>query len=66
MKIAITDANIFIDLFYLNSQNHLFGIGFEIITTQQVMMEMEDQHTPELKKLCVDGLLKNLQACRRR
>ncbi|MEX1003453.1 MAG: PIN domain-containing protein [Crocinitomicaceae bacterium] len=50
MKIAITDANIFIDLFYLELDNCLFEVGCEIYTTRNVMLELEDHHVEELEK----------------
>lgn len=42
MKIAITDANIFIDLIKLQLLQHLFAIDLEIITTQEVYDELYD------------------------
>lgn len=57
MKIAITDANIFIDLFYLDSHFHLFDIGYKIQTTLHVIQELEDQHIEELEKLSASGQL---------
>jgi predicted nucleic acid-binding protein len=43
MKIAVTDANIFIDLFYLKQTHHLFSISFEIFTTQRVINELNEE-----------------------
>lgn len=43
MKIAITDANIFIDLLYINLHIHIGQLGFEIYTTRQVLEELDDE-----------------------
>lgn len=43
MRIAITDANIFIDLIELSLINHLFQIDLEIHTTQAVLEELLDE-----------------------
>jgi len=53
MKIAITDANIFIDLFYLELIDFLFEIDCEIYTTRHVLLELEDHHAAELEKKIV-------------
>jgi hypothetical protein len=37
MKIAVTDANIFIDLIKLQMLALLFRLGLEIITTQEIV-----------------------------
>lgn len=42
MRIAITDANIFIDLSKLQLLQHLFGINLEIITTREVYNELHE------------------------
>lgn len=49
MKIAITDANIFIDLFFLEVDHFLFEIGCEIFTTNHVLFELEDYHAEHLE-----------------
>lgn len=43
MKIAITDANIFIDLHYLKITHHLFFLGYEVYTTHHVINELGDE-----------------------
>lgn len=48
MKIAITDANIFIDLFFLDIVEYLFAIECEIYTTRNVILELEDHHADQL------------------
>lgn len=50
MKIAITDANIFMDLFYLDVLDNLFGIDCEIYTTRHVILELEDHHADQLNE----------------
>lgn len=58
MRIAITDANIFIDLFYLDLVDHLFDIGCEIYTTRNVLLELEDHHAGALENHIQKGSLK--------
>ena len=44
MKLAVTDANIFIDLILLEILEHLFALGIEVFTTQEVVDQLnEDQ-----------------------
>jgi predicted nucleic acid-binding protein len=57
MRIAITDANIFIDLFYLELVDHLFEIGCEIYTTRNVLLELEDHHAGALENHIKTGKL---------
>ncbi|MFZ5551877.1 MAG: hypothetical protein ACOZCO_02085 [Bacteroidota bacterium] len=57
MRIAITDANIFIDLFYLEAVKHLFFIRCEIITTDQVIAELEEEQAEKLYAFMHEGLL---------
>jgi len=40
VKIAVTDANIFIDLYNLGLINDFFNLEFEIHTTASVLMEL--------------------------
>ena len=40
MRIAITDANVFIDLFEINWLPHLFSLRLEIVTTIEVFNEL--------------------------
>lgn len=65
MKIAITDANIFIDLMYCKLLDKLFGIGLEIHTTINVIDELNAQQQTIIgksvqKKLLTVHLLKEL------
>ncbi len=57
MKIAITDANIFIDLFHLKQVQHLFSIGCEIITTDKVLLEIDPSQSETLYHFMQKGLL---------
>lgn len=57
MKLAVTDANIFIDLFYIKHIDLLFRINCEIYTTNQVIIELENHHQDELLKLKNDKYL---------
>jgi hypothetical protein len=50
MKIAITDANIFIDLIYVKLLDELFGIGIEIHTTINVVDELNANQQKLLSK----------------
>ena len=42
MKIAVTDANIFIDLINLQMLAHLFELAIEIITSQEIVDQLND------------------------
>ncbi len=44
MKIAVTDANIFIDLIWLNQLAGLFELEVEIVTPQEVLEELLQNH----------------------
>lgn len=57
MRIAITDANIFIDLDYLGAQDKLFVLDLEIHTTQEVIDELDDHQAEYLLKYEADNLL---------
>lgn len=57
MRIAITDANIFIDLFYLNQVQFVFNIGFEVYTTNLVLDELEEKQAQQLIQFMKQGLL---------
>ena len=50
MKIAITDANIFIDLFILEILDELFLLRLEIHTTIEVIDELDKEQTAFLKE----------------
>ncbi len=50
MKIAITDANIFIDLIYIELLDELFDIELELHTTINVVSELNDAQQKALLK----------------
>lgn len=50
MKIAITDANIFIDIIELGLTEYLFQIEIELHTTLGVVDELSDDQQSKLKK----------------
>lgn len=50
MKVAITDANIFIDLHCLEILDHLFLLDLEIHTTIEVIDELDDDQVESLMK----------------
>ena len=57
MKIAVTDANIFIDLIKLDLINHLFDVNLQIHTTREVFDQLH-QHQQEILHIFVQrGLL---------
>lgn len=49
MRLAITDANIFIDLIHIGFVDHLFSIGFEIHTCAEVLAELNERQQAALK-----------------
>ncbi|MEI9917412.1 MAG: hypothetical protein WDO14_01255 [Bacteroidota bacterium] len=57
MKIAITDANIFIDLIYVGLIDELFGIEVEIHTTTNVVDELNTKQQQALLKFIKKSLL---------
>lgn len=57
MRLAVTDANIFIDLIKLDLVAHLFAIELEIFTTADVLEELNDQQVEVLNDFHRDGLL---------
>jgi hypothetical protein len=57
MRLAVTDANIFIDLIKLDLVAHLFGIELEIFTTAEVLEELNDHQAEVLNGFHRDGLL---------
>jgi hypothetical protein len=57
MKIAITDANIFIDLIKLQMLHFLFAIELEITTTLEVFEELHDPQKQELHQFIDNGQL---------
>jgi predicted nucleic acid-binding protein len=50
MKIAITDANIFIDLIYIKLHEELFALDLEIHTTFEVFEELNENQKSVLDK----------------
>ena len=42
MKVAVTDANIFIDLIFLDLIDHLFELDLELYTTHEVIEELNE------------------------
>ena len=42
MKVAVTDANIFIDLIFLDLIDHLFKLDVELYTTREVVEELNE------------------------
>lgn len=42
MKVAVTDANIFIDLIFLDLIDHLFKLDVELYTTHEVVEELNE------------------------
>ena len=59
-RIAVTDANIFIDLFEILWQENLFKIDSEIVTTREVFNELNDRQQESLKKKMQTGQLRVL------
>ena len=57
MKIAITDANIFIDLIYVELIDVLFGIEVEIHTTVNVVDELNTKQQHLLQKFTKKAVL---------
>lgn len=58
MKIAITDANIFIDLIKLQWLSYLFCIDIEIYTTAEVINELIDEQLKEVSVFIKSAILK--------
>lgn len=57
MRIAVSDANIFIDLFKLELITHFFDLDIQIWTTEEVMLELYDHQYDVLTALKRRGLL---------
>ncbi|MEZ4963381.1 MAG: hypothetical protein R2830_26395 [Saprospiraceae bacterium] len=57
MRLAVTDANIFIDLIKLDLVAHLFAIELEIFTTAEVLEELNDAQVALMWQFEWDGLL---------
>jgi len=58
MRIAVTDANIFIDMIFLEIHPLLLKLDLEIYTTQFVMDELEADQVQQLQKLNQSRILK--------
>lgn len=50
MKIAVTDASIFIDLLECEACDPFFRLPYQIVTSYQVWMELEEEQRAFLKK----------------
>ena len=62
MSVAITDANIFIDLYELELMEHLFRIRHEIHTTESVLGELnEEREVLEPYRQSNDLIIHNLK-----
>jgi predicted nucleic acid-binding protein len=57
MKIAITDANIFIDLIHLGLCGKLFALGFEVHTAREVYEELHEDQQAKLDEFATSSLL---------
>jgi predicted nucleic acid-binding protein len=51
MRIAVTDANIFIDLLYIDLHHSITQLGLEIYTTRHVIDELEEEQIQNLPGL---------------
>lgn len=58
MKVAVTDANIFIDLINLQLLSHFFNLGLQVHTTLQVIDELHDHQAEKLMTYHITGHLK--------
>lgn len=61
MRIAITDANVFIDLFEIGWIHHLFEIKYEIVTTLEVFNELNAFQQTSLSQWQGSGLLRVIE-----
>lgn len=50
MKLAVTDANIFIDLIHIDCLHYLFQLEIKLHTTIEVLGEMHDHQAEEVNK----------------
>jgi len=57
MRLAVIDANIFIDLIKLRMLAWLFKIGYEIYTTQEIVDQLKDDQSGLLKEFIGSGAL---------
>jgi predicted nucleic acid-binding protein len=58
MRIAITDANVFIDLFEIRWLEHLFHLPLEIVTTLEVFNELNTNQQQSLSQWQMSGQLR--------
>jgi predicted nucleic acid-binding protein len=61
MRVAVTDANVFIDLIYLGFTEHIFKIDVEIQTTQFVFDELNQKQKSILNEFIISGKIKILK-----
>ncbi|MEO6962926.1 MAG: hypothetical protein ABIY90_13210 [Puia sp.] len=57
MKIAVTDANIFIDLIKLQMLTLLFDIGLDIQTTREIIDQLREGQLSILNPFILAGIL---------
>lgn len=57
MRIAVTDANIFIDVIYIEIHSLFPKIGLEIYTTQNVLDKLDDYQIQLLQQLIDDNVI---------
>lgn len=57
MKIAVTDASIFIDLIHIDWVGHLPKVEYEIITTYEVLAELYDWQQALLEEMIQENKL---------
>jgi len=57
MKLAVADANIFIDLIYTKSTSYLFRLGYEIHTIADVIDELHENQQAVLERYRVKKAL---------
>jgi predicted nucleic acid-binding protein len=55
MRIAVSDANIFIDLLEVEAVAHLFSLDMEVHTTDRVLLELYPEQEQELLKYHTRG-----------
>lgn len=58
MKLAVTDANIFIDLIQVDCLQFFFELGIELYTTHEVLEELYDEQKAVLDKYVRTGKLR--------
>jgi len=58
MKLAVTDANIFIDLIKIDCLHYLFQLKISLHTTAEVLAELYDEQQAEIRKYIKSKQLK--------